>query len=88
MEKSKLIILLIVLTVAGLIGEYIIEQHIEDNKKLAPEINDTPEMNNYYKLILAPFKVPLIVTILELAYEILVILGLINKWDWFEDKFD
>jgi len=88
MKKSKLIILLIILTVAGLMGEYIIKQHIEDNKKLDPEIYDTPEMNNYYKLILAPFSVPLIVTILELGYEILVILGVINKWDWFEDQFD
>jgi len=88
MKKSKLIILLIILTIAGIIGEYLVEQHIEDNKRLAPEINDTSEMNKYYDLILAPFKVPLIVTITELVYEILVILGLINKWDWFEDKFD
>jgi hypothetical protein len=88
MKKSKLIILLIILTIAGIIGEYLVEQHIEDNKRLAPEINDTSEMNKYYDLILTPFKVPLIVTITELVYEILVILGLINKWDWFEDKFD
>jgi amino acid transporter len=79
MSKAKIIAILIIITLISEVGVYILKQHIEDNKRIAPEINDTPEMNRYYKMILAPFQIPLIVTILYLIYQILIVIGVIKE---------
>jgi len=79
MNKIKIIVILIVITIVAEFGAYLVNQHIEDNKKLAPEVNDTPEMNRHYKMILAPFQIPLIVTILYLVYQILAVTGVIKE---------
>jgi len=79
MSKLKIIIILIIITLVAEGGAYILKQHIEDNKRIAPEINDTPGMNRYYRMILVPFQIPLIVTILYLVYQILVVIGVIKE---------
>ena len=79
MDKLKIIVILIICTLVGEFGAYLLNQHIEDNKKLAPEINDTQETNKYYNWILIPFRIPLIVTILYLIYQILIILEVVNE---------
>lgn len=78
MSKLKIIIALITISIISSSIGYIVKQHIEDNKKIAPEINDTPETNKYYSWILAPFQIPLAVTILYLLYQILIIVGVIK----------
>ena len=78
MKKLKFIAVLVILSIVSSFGGYIVKQHIEDNKKIAPELNDTSEMNKYYKMILAPFQIPLIVTILYLIYQILIVTGVIK----------
>lgn len=79
MSKLKIIALLIIITIVAEFGAYLVNQHIEDNKKLAPDINDTPEINRYYSWILLPFQIPLLVTILYLIYQVLVVVGVINE---------
>ena len=79
MNKAKIIMALIVVSVISSSIGYIINQQIEDNKKLAPEINDTPETNKYYSWILIPFQIPLLVTILYLLFQILTITGVIKE---------
>jgi len=76
MKKSKLIISLIIISIIISSIGYIVNQQIEDNKKLAPETYDTAEMNKYYNWILIPFNIPLAVTILYLLYQILIVIGL------------
>ncbi|OQA66477.1 MAG: hypothetical protein BWY36_00892 [Candidatus Diapherotrites archaeon ADurb.Bin253] len=79
MSKLKIIVILIIITLIAEAGAYIVKQHIEDNKKLAPDVNNTPEMNKYYSWILAPFQIPLIVTILYLFYQILIVTKVIEE---------
>jgi len=79
MSKIKIIVILIIITLIAEGGAYLVKQHIEDNKKLDPELNDTPEMNKYYSWILAPFQIPLLVTILYLLFQILTITGAIKE---------
>lgn len=78
MSKAKIIAVLIIITLISELGAYLVNQHIEDNKRLAPDINDTPEMNRYYNLILVPFQIPLIVTFLYLIYEVLMVIGIVD----------
>jgi archaellum biogenesis protein FlaJ (TadC family) len=78
MSNLKVIIILVIITLIAGGGAYLVKQHIEDNKKLAPELNDTPEMNKYYNWILVPFQIPLIVTIIYLLYQILLASGIIE----------
>ena len=79
MSKIKIIVILILITLFAEFGAYIVNQHIEDNKKLAPEINDTPEVNQHYKLIMIAFQIPLIATILYLICQILIVLGVVTN---------
>ena len=78
MSKLKIIVILIIITLVAEGGAYILKQHIEDNKKLDPQLNDTSEMNKYYSWILAPFQIPLVVTILYLIYQVLIVARIIK----------
>jgi len=88
MGKWKIILKLIFLSIVISFIGYLITQQIEDNKKLDPKTNDTEEMNEYYKLILIPFNIPALATIMIILYEILHGLRIINEWEWLENVFE